>query len=140
VSVAVTVVAPAEAGPVWSRLTDFGRWPEWNPHCIEARMTGPLAPGTPLDLHLRHPRGRDFYTRPRLSAVAAQERLAWTATALLLRATVTVTLGEEEDGTRVTLVSEATGRLALTYRMTMPDKTQALLYAGMLDALTDSFR
>lgn len=139
-SVAVTVVAPAPPAAVWARLVDLDRWPEWNGRCVSAEMRGPLAPGTPLELHLRHPKGRDFYTRPRLTAVEPERRLAWTARALGVRATVSIELDAEPDGTRVMLLSGATGGLAVTYRVAMPDKTQALLYADMLDGLTDSFR
>ena len=62
-SVSVTVVAPAAQEAVWERWTDFAGWPRWNPQCIGATLDGPLAPGTTLELNLRHPRGRDFYTR-----------------------------------------------------------------------------
>lgn len=139
-SVAVTVVAPAAPEAVWRRLADLPRWPEWTDRCIAAEARGPMQPGTPLVLHLRHPRGRGFYTRPRLTVVEPERRLGWAATSLGLRAAVGIALEAEPDGTRVTLVADATGRLAVTYRVAMPEKTQALLYAGMLDGLTDSFR
>lgn len=139
-SVAATVVAPASPAVTWRRFTDFGRWPEWNPHCLEAEVDGPLAPGTELGLRLRHPRGRDFYTRPRLTEVEPGRRVAWAATAPLLRATVTAEFAPEPDGTRVQLVSESTGGLAFAYRMTLTERAQAVLYVGMLDALTDSLR
>jgi hypothetical protein len=34
---------PAE---VWDVLTDFARWPEWNPDVKDVRADGPVAPGT----------------------------------------------------------------------------------------------
>jgi hypothetical protein len=139
-SVSVTVVAPAAPGAAWERWTDFARWPEWNPHCIEAELKGPLAPGTTLDLHLRHPRGRDFYTRPRLTAVEPGREIVWEARGLGLRAPTRTLLGPEPDGTRVTIKAGARGPLAFTYRMSVTDRTQALMYVAMLDALCDSLR
>jgi hypothetical protein len=31
---------------VWDVLTDFGRWPEWNPEVKSMSFDGPLAPGS----------------------------------------------------------------------------------------------
>jgi hypothetical protein len=139
-SVSVTVVVPAAAQATWERWTDFARWPEWNPQCIEAELAGPLAPGTTLDLHLRHPRGRDFYTRPRLTLVDPGREIVWEARGLGLRAPSRTLLSPEPDGTRVTIEAGARGPLAITYRMSMTDRTQALIYVAMLDALCDSLR
>ena len=67
-SVSVTVVAPATAGGGLGALDRLrplaasGTRPASGP-----ALDGPLAPGSRLELHLRHPRGRDFYTRPRLT-------------------------------------------------------------------------
>jgi uncharacterized protein YndB with AHSA1/START domain len=138
VSLTVTVLAPSDPAAVWDRWTDFAAWPEWNPHCLEATLHGPLAPGSRLDLRLRHPRGRDFYTRPRLTEVAPRRELAWEATALGLRAVTTTRLEPEGGGTRVVVTSEAVGPLAVLYRMTFTDRAQATMYVGMLDALVDS--
>lgn len=139
-SVTVTVVVPATAEAAWERWTDFERWPEWNPRCVEAGLDGPLAPGTTLELHLRHPRGRDFYTRPRLTRVEPPRAIAWEARAPGLRASTVTTLTPEPDGTRVTIESDARGRMAFAYRMSLTDRTQALIFVAMLDALTDSVR
>jgi Polyketide cyclase / dehydrase and lipid transport len=140
VSVSVTVVAPATVEASWERWTDFARWAEWNPQCVEARLEGPLAPGTTLDLHLRHPRGRDFYTRPRLTAVRPPGEIVWEARGLGLRAPTRTTLSPEPDGTRVTIDADSRGPLAFAYKMTVTDRTQALIYVAMLDALSDSVR
>jgi uncharacterized protein YndB with AHSA1/START domain len=139
-SVSVTVVAPATAGEVWERWTDFARWPEWNPQCVEAALEGPLAPGSRLDLHLRHPGGRDFYTRPRLTAVDPARAIVWEARGLGFRARTATTLTPEHDGTRVTIDSDARGPMAFSYRLSVTDRTQALIFVAMLDALTDSVR
>ena len=36
----------ASPDEVWTVMTDFRRWPEWNPQIREAKLEGPLAPGT----------------------------------------------------------------------------------------------
>ena len=139
-SVSITVVAPAAPEAVWERWTDFARWPDWNPQCLEASLDGPLAPGTTLALHLRHPRGRDFYTRPRITNVEPEREIVWEARGLGLRAPTRTALSPEPDGTRVTIDADARGPMAFTYRMSVTDRTQALIYVAMLDALSSSVR
>lgn len=139
-SLTVTVLAPSDPATAWERWTDFASWPDWNPHCIEAGLRGPLAAGTRLDLRLRHPRGRDFYTRPRLAAVVPGREIAWEATAPGLRALTTTRLAPEDGGTRVILTAESSGPLAVLYRMTLTDRTQATMYVGMLDSLVDTLK
>jgi uncharacterized protein YndB with AHSA1/START domain len=140
VSVSATVVVPAAREAAWERWTDIARWPRWNTPCIDAALDGPLAPGTTLALHLRHPHGRDFYTRPRITVVDAPREIAWEARSLGLRAPTRTTLTPESDGTRVSIEADARGLMAFTYRMTVTDRTQALIYVAMLDALTESLR
>jgi uncharacterized membrane protein len=140
VSATVTVVAPADRTATWARWSDLPAWPEWNPHCLSAALEGPLAPGTRLALQLRHPRGRDFWTRPRLTAVEPESRLDWAATSIGLSATTSTSLAPEPDGTRVTVELDVTGRMALSYRLTLSDRMQAAIWAGILDALVASLR
>ena len=136
----MTVVAPAPPEVASERWSDVARWPEWNPHCAAASLDGPLAPGTRLDLTLVHPSGRRFYTRPVVTVVEEGRRLEWEARGLGLRASTRTAFSPEPDGTRVTIEADATGAMALAYRVGMTDRTQALIYVGMLDALTDSVR
>lgn len=136
----MTVVAPAAPQVAWERWSDFARWPSWNPHCVAATLDGPLAPGSRLDLRLCDIRGREFYTRPRLTVVEAGRRLEWEARGLGLRSSTRTSFAPEPDGTRVTLEADAEGALAFAFKIGMTDRTQALIYVGMLDALTDSVR
>lgn len=135
--ISVTIVVPGAPRAAWQRWSDFARWAEWNPHCRAARLDGPLAVGTGLELNLLHPRGRDFYTRPRLSVVSPGEELAWETTALALSATTHARFAAEPDGTRVSIEADARGRFSAMYRMTLTDRAQATMLVGMLDALRD---
>ena len=139
-SVVVTVVAPAPPEVAWERWSDVARWPDWNPRCAAASLDGPLAPGTRLDLKLLHPSGREFYTRPVLTVVEPNRRLEWEARGLGLRVSTRAAFAPEPDGTRVTIEADSSGAMAFAYRIGMTEKTQALIYVGMLDALTDSVR
>lgn len=133
-----TVVTSAPPAAVWGRWSELEAWPQWNPFCRSARMEGPLRPGTRLELQLVHPRGRDFWTRPILTAVRPEEELSWAARGLGLVAATVTTLEPEGDGTRVTMVSQARGPLAFMFRMALTDKTQVALSTGMLRALAES--
>lgn len=139
-SVACTVVAPAEPEAVWRRMTDFPGWPAWTEECVSADMRGPLEPGTRLELRMRTRRGRDFYTRPVITIVEPDSQVAWEARSLGLCASTRVHLAPEPDGTRVTIHADSVGPMAFAYRMIMTDRTQAEIYAAMLDALVASLR
>jgi hypothetical protein len=138
-SLTVRVHAPAEPQDVWARLVDFARWPDWNPTCISAEALGPVAPGTRLRWELRHPRGRTFLTMPQLVTVAPPGRLEWETRALGFRSPTSVACVPGDEGTLVTLTSDALGPLAFTYRLTFPEKTQGLMWSGALTGLARSF-
>lgn len=140
-SVAVVVVAPAAPDETWRRWSDVGSWPEWNTECVTADVAGPVRVGTLLDLALRHPRsGREFLTRPRVTETVPGHAFSWEARGLGLRARTDARFSPEPDGTRIDLVAESAGPMAFTYRMTMTDRTLALLYTRMLDALVEDLR
>lgn len=135
------VVAPADPLTVWRRWSDVARWPDWNTECAAATVDGPPEPGRLLDLRLRHPRsGREFITRPRVSESEPGRRFAWAARGLGLRAEIQADFSPEHDGTRIDLRALTGGAFAFTYRLTMTDRTLALLYTRMLDALVEDLR
>ncbi len=70
---AVTIGAPPAR--VWAVLTDFDRYPEWNPF-IPA-ITGERREGARLSVRLAPPGGRAMTIRPTLRAVDEERRLAW---------------------------------------------------------------
>ncbi len=45
----IEIQAPAEA--VWAVITDFDRYPEWNPFVVSARSS--LTPGEPIDMKVK---------------------------------------------------------------------------------------
>lgn len=131
----VTVRVAAAPAVAWRVLADIRDWPRWNPSCAEAVVEGDVREGAQLDLRLLHPRGREFTTRPRLTAVEEPRRLAWTARALGLRVETEVELDPEEEGTLVTLTSSTRGPMGFAYRLAMRPRTQARMYVSMLDGL-----
>ena len=137
-SVAVGVTAAGGPAELWDRFADISRWPEWNPACLAASLLGPLAPGTTMRLNLLHPRGRAFWTTPRLTAVVAGETLAWETRGFGFRAPTTVMFAPDPDGTLIRLESDTTGLLAFTYRLTFPDTAQGQVWSGTLTALAQA--
>jgi uncharacterized protein YndB with AHSA1/START domain len=136
----VTVVVAADVEETWRAWTDVGLWPEWNPACEDAEVEEPLRVGSRMDLRLVHPKGRPFFTRPSVTVLDHGERLGWSARSLGLAADTLVELTPEEDGTRVTLTASSSGALGFTYRLIMRPKTQARMYATMLDGLAARYR
>lgn len=67
-----TVEAPAQA--VWSVLTDFARYPDWNP--MMERMIGEPEVGAPLTLHVRI-RGRRLVLPAEVRICDPLEHLSW---------------------------------------------------------------
>ena len=142
-SLAVRVVVPASRREAWERWTDLPSWPEWNTMCAEARLDGPLVPGTGLELNLVHPRGkgRTFWTRPALTEVRAPEVVTWEAIGPGVRVTTETAFEDQDDGTLVTLTSATTGRMRFSFTlMALGERTQARMYAAMLNALVADLR
>ncbi len=126
---------PAPPDEVWARWTDVPRWPEWNEACIEARVDGAVEAGAVLDLRLRHPGGRPFITRPRVTDVDEGRRFEWAAYAMGFEALTETVMTPEDDGTRVIITTVSHGPLAFTYRLVMRPATQRAIHELMLDSL-----
>ena len=143
-SLTVRVVVPASRAETWARWTDLPSWPRWNPMCAAATLRGPLAAGSGLELELVHPRGqgRTFWTRPTLTEVREPELIAWEALGPGVRVSTETELSEEDDGTLVTLRSATSGAVGkLSFKLlALGDRTQARLYAAMLNGLVASMR
>jgi hypothetical protein len=68
---------PIQATPqrVWEILTDFAAYPAWNP--FVPRISGPVAPGSRLDVQLQPRGGRGMRMRPTVLAAAPSRELRW---------------------------------------------------------------
>lgn len=60
---------------IWSILTDFASYPEWNPFI--RRIEGIAAPGRRLAVSLRPPNGRAMTFRPEVLAAVENRELRW---------------------------------------------------------------
>jgi hypothetical protein len=73
ISTAVDIDAPPER--VWSILTDFAAYPEWNPFIV--RADGALQPGARLTVTMRPPGRRTATFRPRVTVLEPNRELRW---------------------------------------------------------------
>lgn len=69
----VTIAASADA--IWTILTDFGRYPDWNPYHV--RVEGRAAPGAKLIVHIEKPNGTSLSVRPRVMQIVPRRSLVW---------------------------------------------------------------
>jgi hypothetical protein len=69
----IEINAPAER--VWSMLTDFGSFPEWNPFI--RRLEGEAKQGAKLEVRLEPPGGRGMTFRPTIRRFEANREFAW---------------------------------------------------------------
>jgi hypothetical protein len=70
-----TIVIDATPDEVWSVLTDFAAYGEWNPFITS--ITGVAEPGARLSVALTPPGGRTITMKPKLRAADPNRRLAW---------------------------------------------------------------
>ncbi|MGW6055929.1 SRPBCC family protein [Streptomyces sp. NPDC055189] len=73
--ISTDVQISAEPADVWAVLTDFARYPEWNPFIVAA--SGDLAPGAHLSLKLRQVSGRHLVITPKVVAAEPGALLRW---------------------------------------------------------------
>lgn len=69
----IEIGAPAEH--VWKTLTDFERYPEWNPFIT--RVAGEVREGARLEVRIAPPGGRAMTFRPRIMALYPRRQLRW---------------------------------------------------------------
>ena len=69
------ILIGASPEQVWSVLTDFEKWPQWNR--IMPGIVGELVEGTRVSLKLALPGRRTSYQKPYLTRVAANQELRW---------------------------------------------------------------
>ncbi len=73
---AIEIRAPLET--VWSVLTDFAAYPEWNPHV--RRVQGTVEYGARITIHTRPPGGRLIVMRPHVVTWEPPKELRWRST------------------------------------------------------------
>ncbi len=122
----VLVHAPPDR--VWAVLTDFARWPEWNPDVREVRVDGPLTTGTVFRW-----KAGPSQIRSRLEEVLPPERITWTGSTMGIRAVHVHVLTPEGDGTRVISEESWSGLLTRLFagrmRSTLGDSLESGLAA-----------
>jgi hypothetical protein len=69
----IDIAAPAER--VWTVLTNFASYPEWNPFIT--RISGELRVGARLEARVVPPGSRGMTFRPRVVALEANRELRW---------------------------------------------------------------
>lgn len=133
-SVVARITVRADPDTAWDRWSDVSSWPEWNPSCLAATSEG-SDEGSRLELQLRHPRGRDFWTRPRVTVSEPGREFTWQARGLGMRASTQALFAEADDGTEVRVTGDARGLLAFTWRMLVTQKVEGRLLTDALNAL-----
>ncbi|HEX8654264.1 MAG TPA: SRPBCC domain-containing protein [Allosphingosinicella sp.] len=125
IRIATEALIPHPRERVWAVLTDFARYPEWNPLVLEAE--GPLATGAHLRLLISRPDGsgkRDNLSA-RIVELEAPARLAWRGSIpLLFTGRHWFALDDAPGGTRLRHGEEMSGlipliggaRMAVSYR------------------------
>src|SRR5207245_10552980 len=73
VSAEIEIEAPAER--VWQVLTDFAKFPEWNPFIRE--MSGEVRTGAQLQVRLEPTGGRGMSFKPKMVNVETNREMSW---------------------------------------------------------------
>jgi hypothetical protein len=126
----------AGAGTVWTVVTDFETYEDWNPTLIRARGAPEI--GERLSLRLSLPNGRTVPYRPRVTVVTAERELRWTVRFGGMLAAEHGIWIESLDDRRVRLVQRehVEGPLAIPVMGRLGDSVRRSIEA-MNDALAD---
>jgi len=73
--VSAEVVIQASAERVWEVLTDFAKFPEWNPFI--KKMTGEPRTGAKLEVRFESPGGRAMTFKPKMLNVETNREMCW---------------------------------------------------------------
>ena len=119
-----SIHAPSEV--VWDVLTDFGRWPEWNPSVPS--IAGDLAVGSTVSLTLAMPGRPSAKVRAQLTEVEPQRRLRWQGNVgadWLFAGDRDFVIDADGDGAvSVTHVEDVSGALFPVFRLIMGSAIQ----------------
>jgi uncharacterized protein YndB with AHSA1/START domain len=120
----IQVSAPPEV--VWEVLTDFGRWPEWNPEVKSMSFEGPLAPGSMF----RWKAGPGTIVST-LEEVDRPRYVRWRGRTMSIGALHEWRLEERDGGTRVETEESFPGLLARLLRGSLQKQLDGALEEGL---------
>jgi hypothetical protein len=120
----IDIDAPPEV--VWGVLTDFGRWPEWNPDVKSMSFAGPLAPGS--EFRWKAGPGTIVST---LEQVEAPRFVRWRGRTMSIKAIHEWRLESHDGGTRVETEESFSGTLARLLRGTLQKTLDKSLDEGL---------
>ena len=116
------------AGPraVWNVLTDFGRWPNWNPDVKSISINGDVAPGTEFAW-----KAGPASIRSKIERVEAPRLIGWTGRTFGVSATHVYRLDQSDGGTMVRTEESFEGWLARLLRGQMKKTLETSLDTGL---------
>ncbi len=120
----IDIDAPPEV--VWDVLTDFGRWPEWNPEVKSMSFDGPLAPGS--EFRWRAGPGTIVST---LEELEPPRFVRWRGRTMSIKAIHEWRLEPQDGGTRVETKESYSGTLARLLRGTLQKTLDKALDDGL---------
>jgi hypothetical protein len=94
-----SIIVDKRVETVWSILVDIPNWPNWNSDVTEAKLNGPLKPGTVFKW-----KGKGSVITSRLEVVNELQTVGWTGKTMGIKATHIYSL--QEDGQRTIVTSE----------------------------------
>lgn len=123
-SAEIEIAAPPE--PVWEVLTDFERWPSWNPDVKSMSTHGDLAPGA----QFRWKAGPGTITST-IRELEPPRRVSWTGRTLGIRA-IHVWLLEPRSGSTFVRTEESyDGLVARLFRRSLRKTLDRALESGL---------
>lgn len=110
---------------VWDILTDFRRWPDWNPDVKAMSVDGPVAPGTEFNWRA------GATIRSRLERVEQPALIAWSGRTLGVRALHTWRIESRDGAARVSTEESWEGLLPNLLRGPMRRMLRKSLESGL---------
>jgi uncharacterized protein YndB with AHSA1/START domain len=120
----IDIAAPAEV--VWEVLTDFDRWPQWNPEVKSMSWDGPLAPGSAF----RWKAGPGTIVST-LEEIDRPRYVRWRGRTMSIAAIHEWRLEERDGGTHVETEETFSGALARLLRRSLQKQLDSALEEGL---------
>jgi uncharacterized protein YndB with AHSA1/START domain len=120
----IDIAAPPEV--VWDVLTEFDRWPDWNPDVKSMSYTGPLEPGS----QFRWKAGPGTIVST-LQQVEPARLISWTGRTMSINAVHVWRLEPRAGGTWVRTEESYTGLLARVFRGPIRKTLEKALREGL---------